>query len=120
MFISNSFVNPKSVGMAASPGVPSDRIQSVTPYLGPVTPSGPETKMEVCRVCAKEGPNFIGIFSEAGKARGLPEKAKQCLPILVSSAIFSLFTATPCLFCLKAPMQKNMSNRLDLNEFCFR
>ena len=92
--------------MAASPGVPSDRIQSVTPFLGPVTPSGPEPKMEVCRVCAKEGPNFVGIFSEAGKARGLPEKVKQCLPILVSSAIFSLFTATPCLFCLKAPMQK--------------
>ena len=92
--------------MAASPGVPSESSQSVPPFAGPVTPPGPPPQMDVCRVCAKEGPNLVHIFSEAGKARGLPEKVKQCLPILVSCAIFSLFTATPCLFCFKSSKAK--------------
>ena len=71
--------------MAASPGVPTPTSQN----LQISTALGPLPKMEVCRLCAKEGQNFVEIFSQAGKSLGLPEKVKDCLPILVSSAIFS-------------------------------
>ena len=108
--------------MAASPGVPSMSTPPASPFVGPATPPGPPPKLEVCRVCARESSNLLSIFSEAGKAQGLPNKVKQYLPVLVSSAIFIELTATPCLFCLKGSSNFNVciisaACKPDLNEF---
>ena len=55
-----------------------------SPFLDAGTPpatasSGPQE----CRLCAQESNQTIGIFSKEGCERGLPEKTRLCLPILV-------------------------------------
>ena len=73
--------------MAASPGVPSVNTPTTLPLMAAPTPPVPPQSMSVCRLCAKESADLIDIFSEAGKAKELPEKLKLVLPILVSSAM---------------------------------
>lgn len=86
--------------MAASPGVPTSSASS--PFVtSSGTPSITHPQMEVCRVCAKEGSDFVHIFSEAGKSADLPNKVKEHLPVLVSSsAIFACLLRRPVCFCL--------------------
>lgn len=96
--------------MAASPGVPTSSPES--PFVtSSGTPTVAHPQMEVCRICAKEGSNFVGIFSESGKSRDLPSKVKEHLPVLVSIAIFSLLQRRPVCFCL---------NQKSVSDFIFR
>ena len=77
--------------MAASPGGPINKTPPASTLNSHFSNLGPSPNMGVCRLCAKEDVNSIEIFSEAGKARELPEKVKLCLPVLVSNAMFLFF-----------------------------
>ncbi len=81
-----------SFAMAASPPPPGDP-KSPSPTTGSSAPKedpGPAPTPPTCRLCGKESQDAVGIFSESGRERGLPEKCQRCLPVLVSG--------TPCLF----------------------
>lgn len=70
--------------MAASPGAPVVS-PPPSPFLGPRTPPQTPGPMRVCRLCAKEAAQGLDIFGPEAKDQGLPEKARLCLPVAVSS-----------------------------------
>lgn len=51
--------------------------------------SGPQFE-KLCRLCAVEDGNKIGIFDPLGEAKQLSHKIRTCLPIVVSSNFVGL------------------------------
>jgi len=80
--------------------------QSTSPFLDAATPTphgqassrGPRE----CRLCAQESDGAFDIFGKDGRARGLPDKIKLCLPILVRIPCNVLY------FCRRAAASLNV------------
>ena len=71
--------------MAASPGAP-EASPPPSPIVEAQTPPPVEEPITSrCRLCAKDTTESLDIFGEEGKSRGLPEKVRLCLPVLVSN-----------------------------------
>ena len=99
--------------MAASPGAP-EASPPPSPVVEAGTPPPPEEPVQNrCRLCAKDTTDWVDIFGENGKQRGLPEKVRLCLPVLVSNTIF-LSTVTICIHKPSHPVcfDSNFSNSL--------
>ncbi len=81
--------------MAASSPPPGDP-KPLSPPVPAKEDPGPAPAPPTCRLCAKESEGAVDIFSDSGRERGLPEKCRQCLPVLVR--VPGRKKGTPCLF----------------------
>jgi hypothetical protein len=69
----------KNLKLSDTSPPPSPFLEAGTPPAPIAASSGPEE----CRLCANETDQAIDIFGKEGCRRGLPEKTRLCLPILV-------------------------------------
>ena len=64
---------------------PSPLLDASTPPTQ-LPPSASATSRE-CRLCAQESDAVVDIFGKEGSERGLPEKVRLCLPVLVCMSL---------------------------------